>query len=362
MRKDPKQGGWTLVELMLVVALIGLVVPPMTLLFIKVGQGMGADEMHNQLKKLNEETNLRLHIRLLSNKHMFQNDASGVSYFSKVGLGTGAPATISGTHLAMTQPSTVSSFSPSSGSIPASFGNSLFFAAFDQPATFGTQSYVAPLTVKGASITYGASNGSLPATLLIDVYRFYYYYLTTSTHPLTGVQSYGLVEWKSIQYADFYELSNIGDSTLKSRAISWIANAGNFSGGPITWAWDPAQSNPANAFYNLTTAGGFGVAGATIIAQSNGCNYLTKTPSGILSGGFLYGICGNNSSWKDKPPPTVPIYATASGNYPGGFEVGIMGKGAGVQVLTRYLTVAKGNAPRIVWNDLTTIHNTKDVW
>ena len=365
---------FTLIELMMVTAMLGLIIPVMILLFSKVSQGMAADEMHGQLKKLNELTMLRLDTHIKANKHMFQNDASNVTFLSKVGL-MGAPAVLAGSHLPLVQPvqpePTPTSFSPNSLAAPLNFGNCLLFGAYDSPTTIAGKGYRAPLVVSGASVTYAGASG--PATMIIDLYRFYYYYLTTSTHPLKGVQSHGLVEWRSVQYADFYQLKNITDPTLKVAVIKWMTSAANFPGGnPVTLAWDSGQTTPYDsvvpifAFYQLNNATGTwtGIANPTILQAD--FTYLTQIPSGILSRGFNYGICGNNIpptyAWPESPPVKVPMYGTASGNYPGGFEVGLKGSAGGMEVLTRCLLVAKGGALKVPWNDITMIHNARDVW
>ena len=88
---------------------------------------------------------------------------------------------------------------------------------------------------------------------------------------------------------------------------------------------------------------------------------ITRISNGILSSGFGYGICPNSAVW-GSAPVSVPLFGTAAGNFPAGFEVGISGFGAGIQVLVRSVLVAQGAYPRIVWNDQTEITNARDTW
>ncbi len=373
------QKGWTLTELMMVVAMISLIVPTTARLFQKMGQAFASDEMHLALKKVNEQTLLRIHMRLEANKHLFTNDASnsGVSFLAIVQTSAAPtpPAVMTGSTLGVSQQGGAVTTFAATGKIAADFGNELFFAAYDYPTTItkpftaGVSTYTAPMTVSGASITYGVVNGSGPATVLIDMYRFYRYYLTTSTHPVVkgqGVTFWGMVEWRSVQYADFNQINGISDTTLQTAVIKWLTSASP-QGGPITLAYDPSQNLPyvaasTYAFYQLSNAtGSFTGIASPIIYQAD-WNYLTQTSTGVLSsGGFAYGISGNSSAWA-AAPQTVPQFGTASGDFPGGFEVGYMGDTAGLQILTRSLLVGKGAAPRISWNDTTMIHNTKNVW
>src|SRR5581483_10008686 len=314
--------GWTLVELMIVTALIGIITPAMTLLFMKVSQGFAADEMHTQLKTLNEQTLLRIHDRLLGSRHMYQDDAnhSGVSFIAAVSLTGTAPAVLAGSRPSDSQPSTIVSLSPNSGSLPASFGNSLFFAAYDTPQTValaggGATTFSAPITVSGANVTYSIYAGSLPATVIVDVYRFFYYYLTqTNAKKIPGVNTYNLIEWQSIQYADWYEINNTytQDGGLGQAVVNYLTKTGpaNFPGGPITMALDTSQVVPSTAFYQLAN-GSYPASPVAnpVITQYTWTN-LTRVSSGLLSNGFNYGISGNTANW-GAAPLKVPLFTTA---------------------------------------------------
>jgi prepilin-type N-terminal cleavage/methylation domain-containing protein len=364
--------GFTLIEVMIVTALIGIIIPAMTLLFLKMNQGMAADEMHTQLQVLNEQTQLRLHERLVAGRHLCQGNASGNAYLTKVTAGRSAATNatypvLGGSLLAQLQPTTGNgSFSPVTAT-QANFGNSLLIGIYDAPQTFGNLSnvYAAPASVFGASITYGPGFGGGAATIVIDLYRFYYYYLTTANpKALKNVASYRLIEWQSIQYADYNEIQDISDLTLKQAVITWLATPGNPSPGnaaiAVTCAWDPTGTDPTTAFYQLKTNGTAPPINPASITEAF-VTPLTHVSSGILSGGFNYGISSNSSGWKDAPA-TVPQFGVANASFPGGFEVGISGTSTGREVLTRCLLVAQGGTPKIVWNDQTMVHNVRDVW
>jgi hypothetical protein len=129
-------------------------------------------------------------------------------------------------------------------------------------------------------------------------------------------------------------------------------------------AYDPTQTDPTVAFYTLSfVTGGFTQMNPPRIHQAS-WSHLTKAASGMLSAGFRYGISPNTATWRNAPPAeaSVPQYAAASGNYPGGFEVGLIGSSAGVQVMTRCLLVSRGAIRQTIWNDLTMVHNARDAW
>jgi type II secretory pathway pseudopilin PulG len=377
------QRGWTLVELMLVAALIAIITPSITYLFLKASQGFAGDEMHTQLKSLNELTLLRLQQHLLSSKHMYQDDVnhSGVSFLNSLDFSGTVPPIATGFRLSDSQPSTVTSLSPNSGSLPASFGNCILFAAFAGPETIqnttGTTYYSAPVTVSGANVTYSIYGaGSYPATEVIDIYRFYFYYLTSqNAKPLPGVNTYNLIEWQSIEFADWYGIDNIylQDPVLGQAVVNYLTTTpvlptgypGGMSTAPITMALDTSQVVPTSAFYKLTNGSWNATPLTTAFIQQAAWTNLTHVSNGIMSGGFNYGVSGNSVNWPSAPV-SVPLFTTAgtgvSVNFPGGFEIGQIGNAAGLEVLVRSALVAQGASPNVKYSDMNIVTNVRDVW
>ncbi|SRR5665213_64191 len=366
--KKPGQRGWTIIELMMVVAIIGFITPALLILFSYCYQGMAAAEMHLSLKAMNEQIMLHLHERMNSNKHMFQNNTSsgGLNFLPQIQLGT-APQPAAITLMAQTQSGTNITFSPAAGAVSNEYGNCLFYAAADTPQTINGKTYNAPLTVTG--VTDGSGK---QVTLNLDVYRFYFDYLSIAgdLKKIPNLTTYWLIEWQSVQFVDAFELEDIlgGDPTLGANVISWLTTAGNFpSGQPLTFAWDPSQtamtSGSSYAFYQLSGSTTVGSANQSILEQ----NYtpLSRCNSGLISP-FNYGISGNYTGLAgDPPPPNVPMFAppnAAAAGFPGGFEVGLQGANGGMQVLIRSLLIAKGNNKSLIWDNETSVSSARDVW
>jgi hypothetical protein len=355
--------------MMLVTALIAIITPAMTYLFMRMQQGMAGDEMRLQLQQLNSNITLRIRDRLLANKHLFQNDGSGVSFVAQINFGTGDPVTLTGSKLPIIQNNT--SLAPGFGAATA-VGNSLLMAVNDTTVTLLGKGYYAPLTVDGTNITWSTpvptppatAVPAQPATFTIDIYRFFYYYLTAvNPKAVPNATTYRMVEWESGQYADFHEIASIPDAVAMSKAVSWIATAGSVTANSaaITLAYDPTVSILSQAFYTLSSSG----VTAAITSPAHqikeaGWTYMTHVSSGILSGGFTYGIASNNPPWNNVP--AVPAYGVISGAFPGGFEVSVDGPSEGRQVLMRLLTVAKGATPSVIYNDMSTVNAVRDSW
>jgi len=362
--------GWTIIELMMVVALIGLIVPALTSLFMYCYQGMAAAEMHLSLKALNEQTMLHLHERMNSTKHMFQNNSAsgGLSFIGRIQMGS-APTSVSFSKMPQSQNGTTVTFSPAAGAVSSDFGDCLFYAAYDTSQTIGGVNYVAPVTVVGAGVTDSSGKA---VTMNLDVYRFYFDYLTTTgdMKPLSKMTSFWLIEWQSVQFVDAFELEDINstDSVLYGNVIKWLTTGSNFpSGLPVTLAWDPSQTQMTNgssyAFYTLSGSTMTGSAAQSILAQS--WTPLSRTSTGLVSP-FDYGISGNYSNLAGDPPaPNVPMFCppTSTANaFPGGFEVGLEGANSGMQVMIRSLLVAQGNSRSIIWDNQISVSNCRDVW
>ena len=388
--RKSNQRGWTIIELMMVVSIIGLIIPALTTLFMYCYQGLASAEMHLQLKALNEQIVLHLHERMNTSKHMFQNNAAsgGLSFIGQINLGS-APASVSFSQMPQAQSGATITFSPAAGAVNSEFGDCLFYAVYAQPQTLGKDAggkgdiFIAPVTV-GGPLTITQDNWTTTTTAAIvdgtgkavtvnlDVYRFYFDYLSSvgDMKPIPNYTSYWLIEWQSVQFVDAFELADIKstDPTLFTNVVNWLSTGSNFPNGqPMTFAWDPSQTQMTNgssfAFYQLSGGTTIGVANQVISMQS--WTPLSRTSSGQISP-FNYGISGNYSNQAgDPPPPNVPLYCppTSTANaFPGGFEVGIQGANGGMQVMIRTLLVAHGNNKGILWDNETSVDSVRDVW
>jgi type II secretory pathway pseudopilin PulG len=393
IKRKMNNRGWTIIELMMVCSIIGLVVPSLILVFQYCSEGLATAEIHLSLKQLNEQIMLHLHERMNQTKHMFQNNAAsgGLSLIGQIQMGS-APASLSFSLMPQGQNGSTVTFSPAAGAVSSSFGDCLFYAAYDSPQTIGKDAsgnadiFIAPVTV-GASLSLTQDNwtktttsatavtdsSGKAVTMNLDIYRFYFDYLSSAgdMKPIPGVISYWLIEWQSVQFVDAFELEDIGstDGTLEKNVITWLCNGANFPNGqPLTLAWDPSQTSMVDAFYQLS-------AGNTIVQSSYIANQsilmqnwtvLSRMNSGLVNN-FNYGISGNYHNLAgDPPPPNVPMYnpPTSTANaFPGGFEVGLEGYDAGMQVMIRSLLIAHGNnRGGVLWDNENTVSSARDVW
>lgn len=346
------QTGFTLTELMLAVAIMTIITPAVTMLMVMTMRSFTGYEAEMQLRLTNQATLNRIYLRLGSCKRII--DASADTGYIKALNISGAPVPIGGTTLpnASCVLPTINSAGSlaynTSSFIPADVGNCLFFANNDSM----------PTVLSGTS------------TVKIDVYRFNFYYLSTANpKPIAAAPCYSVVEWQSVQYADYDEVMAVPTTN------NWQQNvvAALYAQG-IQNAWDANNGVPASSFYTLTSAGGINAVGASPAIPMDSARspvVLTKMMTGVMFGGFSYGVASNNDQWtgKIKCPKTIPQYARNSDGTnaltspaPGGFEVSIAGLAAGRSVLMRSVLVAQGSMPSLVADDLETVAMARDVW
>ncbi len=370
--------GWTMIELMLTISIMGLLVPTLTQLFTICYQGLSEVEMHLQLKQTNAMMALHFHEQVNSSKHMYQNTAGAtaiINSLSIVASGAPAPATFSGSpstyQLATAQSGATVSFDPAYA-VASEFGNALFYADTDRSMYVKGVSYTAPLTISGSSVT---NSGGYPCTVNLDIYRFYFDYLSSAgdMKPISGVTSYWLIEWQSVQFADAFEIQDLANAdsnnVLEKSVVNYLVSQG------MTLAYDPTQAGLTMvdgsgavtgwSFYTLA-AGSVPQSVTSLTVPMANWYPLSRMNSGAIAS-FNYSIPGNYAALGTSPSaPKIPAYCTASSvpnAFPGGFEVGIKGSSGGMQVLTRCVLVAQGNNKSgLVWDDTTSVNNARDIW
>ena len=327
------RSGFTLVELLIAIAVFAIVVPVMVTFFSTVIKNFTSFEATNQLKKTNQESLNRIHLKLKSCKRIFTR-ADG-SYVVKIS--TSEYPGLSASKLPNIE--VTGSLVPGNAVfISSNAGNSLLFANNDSTQILEN--------VQDA--------GAVNRTVYIDLYRFNYYYLSTK-NPKTifDKPSCVLMEWRSVRYADWNQLVSSTDTIKITNTVIALRNSG------ILYSWNPSASS-ATGFFTL---GGSGVitSSATHQIQRDKYKILTQMTTGIMGGGYRYGISPNSAGW-GRAPKVVPVYATASGNFPSGFEVVIVGSAGARKVLVRSVLVAQGSMKSILADERLIISSARDLW
>jgi hypothetical protein len=326
-------------ELMIALAVFALIVPVMVVFLSKSRELMASDEALNQLKTNAQTTLTDIHNAIEGNVRII--DATQTSFFSNLNL-SGAPVSMTGTTLP-TIDAAVTAFSPTDpDAVSADWGNSLMFLTNTSTDTFQV-----------------VSSSGVTDNVAFNVDQINYYYLTpNTTNSLSAAPSYKLIYWTSVPMVDYGELSSSfvqNDPAIEHQAVSILYNVYG-----VTHSLDFSNGN----YYALTSSEEVTNDPHTIKPNTAQPITLTTITNGILSGGFEYGIACNsnqyNAGWSSPVP--VPEYATVTGNFPGGFEVGIFGNPDAREVFIRIALVAQGAFPGLVYNDLSSLSTVWDAW
>jgi prepilin-type N-terminal cleavage/methylation domain-containing protein len=197
-------------------------------------------------------------------------------------------------------------------------------------------------------------------TIMLDRYVFELFYLTRRTARSFSSQGYSLdlVQAKSNVYADYFQLSNLQSpgGTLTAAQMNEIYAAllawkDPITGAtvPINRAWDPGQPI-ATAMYTITATGYTAVAQPTIPLPTYG-SMITGLMGGRISGKMDYTVAFKPTATTNFPvPDLIPKYAvfnSALPQFPGGFEVLIVGPTGSRKVLTRLVLLASYGAGKM---------------
>ncbi|MCK4533126.1 hypothetical protein KAU39_05015, partial [bacterium] len=269
---------------------------------------------------------------------LFENNTAGNDYLGILDL-TGSPFLLAGSLLPVIEE--LGSLSPASPDfVQSSVGNTLFFAGSGVPQTL--ENIV-------------DSSGTVSA-VRVDIYRFHYYYLTQDNSGNIAGKGYryNLILWKSVEYAGYNQINAaaIPDATKRSNTVTALHNNG------ILCAWDCSEDDVTAAFYSLTAGGSINADAAHTISQDSIDDI--KMLTGISGSGFKYGVSFNTSTGFQTNKP-VPQFAAASGHFPGGFEVLVVGSSGGRQVFVRLVLVSQG-VGGIQVEEQIILCNVRDLW
>jgi hypothetical protein len=334
----------TLTEVMLVSALMAIIVPSVTALFFYFTDGMAFYEASNELKKENQEAFDNLYLKVGQNKRLYQNDANGTALLTRLNM-SGMTSTLPNSAdrrlpYICTAGSFAAAASDSSAVPVTAYGNMLLFLT-QEPR------FLCKNVINSAGV---ASN------VQVDIYKLHCFYLTTDNpNPIQPLsRNTRLVEWQSAPLADYNMMTYLynQDATLAKNAVAQMVAPTPMATpqAPVNYAVDPsddvascfyimsASSTPPVAFsglipYDIPVT----IAGAGHVALQKNPGLQVWTHLTLMGGGRVF----PNSVAMNDPKLIVPRYTAISGNFPGGFEVGITGPGSARQVLVRIVHLAK---------------------
>jgi prepilin-type N-terminal cleavage/methylation domain-containing protein len=319
-----EQRGFSVIEMMVVMAVVsGLILIVYSMVDQTVHMTM-FNESHNDLTVMTQRAVNAMQTEVVQSRTVYEENTVGSDYRAAL---TPAPSNVwTTTRLPILQDDPL--LAPDTGTGTSRFtGNSLLVAR-----------QLAPL-----SVLYNddGNNGTPDVELLVDRYRFEYFYLSRDTSKSFSGAGFllDLKEAISEEYVDYFELSSLGTSKLR-RAVPRVQAAG------FTRAWNAGQPI-ASAFYDLAgaTDGTFNAPiTSPTIAVAKTVSLFPELRGGRVSGRMSYSVAFIPSSGAPYPlKAPIASYARPDPSLPGfpaGMEVKIVGPQGTRKVMTRLLMMA----------------------
>ncbi len=330
--------GTSLVELMIAVTISGIIILAAMAFFSKCQAVFTKLEVSNTMKSNGQREIGRLSRVISLNKRIFSSGSTNdLAFLARVNIGADpAPKTSS----KLPQISVSGVLSPNeSGFDPQIFGNSLFFATFGQPVVANNI----------------LDSGSVAHNVRIDTYVFQYYYLTLSQVQVFRGQGgrNRLVGWHSLPYADYAQISGIGDTEERENLVSSLYNTG------YRFAWLPSATLVTNAFFRLNSDGTTAADGSHLIAKGS-IEFPMDMVTGLSGWSFPVGVAFNSGPSfviKDQ----VPIFAQANNDFPGGLEIAVTGANTGRKVFIRLVMASQASSGLQSYEHIS-LNTVRDCW
>jgi prepilin-type N-terminal cleavage/methylation domain-containing protein len=386
-----RQRGATLIEVMVTLAIAGVVLVAITRLTTKAGGALTRAEAQSELESANRIISENLRASLASNILLVADYGAAHPYAalrdkvraSAAAAGAPAPVTHSAPAVVLDRDhvprSTGYDTAAERALLAASAGNELIFVSTIQPLTL-TAWVQYPCATCTSGVLARATPSMTSTSILgqpvsIDRIQFVYIYLAKENRPLRGgLFPLRLVEWRSQPYATYSYLQQASGALLTSTADA-LVQAG------YSTAVDTAHLLELNAgYYSVASSGAVTLlAGPANFAQGSWSyldefnlhqDYRTartdygrlrrRSAPGGMAGAIRYSVAYNTPAGGGALDPAreqvlldglsagggqirVPLYAQedrGGAGFPAGFEVVIVGRTGAREILARRVLMA----------------------
>jgi prepilin-type N-terminal cleavage/methylation domain-containing protein len=318
---ETRQRGLSLIEAMITLAILLVAMTAFYQMMIGASRAGMFSESRNDLVVISERVVNAIQEEARQSKLVFEENSVGTGY--RTLFVSGLPAGMSvwaNSRLPLIDAATTTlGPDPGPNGIAQRTGNMLILAR-----------QLAPVPVP---YDHDANAGTADVSFLVDRYEFQLYFLRANSARNFGNFGYylDLVRAKSEVFADYVQLSNVG--TNQAQLIQRVLAAT-----PIRTAWDPGKAVNAPAFYTLAGSGSLTAASPSRFTVST-TSLCPEFAGGRIAGAMEYSV-SLNSNTPMATRDVVPLYATASGSFPGGFEVQVVGGSGSRKILTRLVLAA----------------------
>lgn len=309
------QRGLTMVEVMVGFLLFTVISLTMHQLLIGTTTANGFLEGRNDLTTFGQRVVNELRGSVAQSRMLFEDDTIGGEYLAKLVIHDDWPVA-AGSRLPVID---------QTGNLePDTTGN-------DRTGnSFLSVRELEPLLVM---VDHDNDSSTADVEFLADRFTFEYVYLSENTsRDFARTGSYlDLVRGQSRIYANYFQLSGLS-SLAKTQAGAALAAA------DVNFAWNPRQPH-SSAFYRIQSSGLLSARpNHNINVKQETASLLPEFVGGRVHAALNYSVAPQTPAY--DVPDTVSLFANATSDFPGGFEVQICGPSGARRILMRLVLLS----------------------
>lgn len=341
-QSSPQTSGFTLVELVVVSAMLGMLVYAVSTLAVSGGEAQEYARRLNRATEITQDLVDQVRTEMVSCVRLFGNDTEGNANLAVLDL-TGAPAPLAGLRLQTISPA--DTLRPDSAGAEIT-GNSLFFARLAWTDRF--------------ECTSGTE-------YMVDVYRWNYYYLTPEEGGPTPGSPIGLniVRIESEPLIDAASIDRITNATDQAEVLMHLydgtPDVTGVSRDPCVVVWMRGDlPSVAGTFRMIDEADG-SLSATPIGTRPTPWSVLRAEPavSGLLS--YRHHSVATIYARANTGVGRYSVVSTAGTGFPHGFEVQTVGPSNGRQTMLHVVISSTNRRGQWAWSDVQVVIDTRDL-
>jgi type II secretory pathway pseudopilin PulG len=337
-----RSSGFTIVELVVVAALLGMLIYAVTTLAVNGGEAQEYARRLNRATEITQDLVDQVRTEMVSSVRVFGSDAEGTANLALLDL-AGAPVPLTSSRLPTISPTLTIRPDTAGAEIT---GNTLFFARLAWTDRF--------------QCTSGR-------VYLVDVCRWNYYYLTPEDGgPMVGRPiGLNIVRIESEPLVDGGSIDRITDPADQAEVLLHLFDATPDTAGvrhdPCQVVWNRGELPSVAGTLRMIDDSDGSLSPNPIGSRPNPWNILRKQANvqGLLS--YRHHSVATNFSRANFGVGRYSVTTTTGAGFPHGFEVQIVGPSNGRQTVLHLVVSSTSRRGQWAWADMQSVIDTRDL-